>query len=60
MTLRWDCVVFHLSHFRGMDVQDLSFLAIPLPWHDNAHAAPLYCHLIKEKEGGENNIFGNA
>ena len=22
MTLRWDCVAFHLSHFRGIDVQD--------------------------------------
>ena len=28
--LEWDCAAFHLSHFGGMDVQDLSCLAIPL------------------------------
>ena len=56
MTLRWDCVAFHLSHFRGIDVQDLSFQAVPLSWDDNARAAS-YTDLYKEKEKEEKTIL---
>ncbi len=56
MTLRWDCVAFHLSHFRGIDVQELAFQAVQLSWDDNAHAAS-YTDLYKEKEKEEKTIL---
>ena len=55
--LEWDCAVFHLSHFGGMDAQDLSCQALPLQEDDKTLAAS-YTQLEKKKVKEEEKHYG--